>query len=241
MSQQEIVLTRGTERKAYVKQMFNDIAHRYDLLNHLLSGGIDIYWRKKAISKLQVEPADTVLDLACGTGDLAIETVAQKNCKVIGADIAHRMLVYGSEKLAKKKLQNKISFVNGDGEFLPFTDGSFQGVTIAFGIRNMGSVHQALEEMQRILSEKGQAIILEFSLPTNILFKKLYLFYFNHILPQIGRVISNDSQAYTYLPASVEKFPAISEFEEWMKQAGFNSIGHWKLFNGVAVIYRGIK
>jgi len=241
MSQKEMVLTRGEDRKHYVKGMFNAIAHRYDFLNHFLSAGIDIYWRKKAILKLEVDKQDSVLDLACGTGDFAIETVKQKQCNVIGTDIAQKMLVYGNKKLSKNKLQNQIDYINGDGEALPFSEGSFQGVTIAFGIRNMGSVDNALTEMFRILGQKGQAIILEFSLPTNVVFRKLYLFYFNHLLPRIGRLISSDHQAYTYLPASVEKFPAISEFESWMQKAGFTNIEHWKLLNGIAVIYKGIK
>ena len=241
MSQKEMVLTRGEDRKHYVKGMFNAIAPRYDFLNHFLSAGIDIYWRKKAISKLEVTKQDVVLDLACGTGDFAIETVKQKKCRVIGADIAQQMLVHGNEKLRKNNLKNHIDYINGDGETLPFSAGSFMGVTIAFGIRNMGSVDNALKEMYRILGLEGQAIILEFSLPTNTVFRKLYLFYFNHILPRIGRLISSDHQAYTYLPASVEKFPAISEFESWMLKAGFTNIKHWKLLNGVAVIYKGIK
>ena len=241
MSQKEMVLTRGEDRKNYVKSMFNAIAHRYDFLNHFLSAGIDIYWRKKAISKLDVTKQDMVLDLACGTGDFAIETVKQKQCRVIGTDIAQQMLVYGNEKLRRKNLGNQVGYVNGDGEALPFPAERFKGVTIAFGIRNMGSVDNALREMHRILVMKGQAIILEFSLPTNSIFRGLYLFYFNYILPRIGRLISNDHQAYTYLPASVEKFPAISEFESWMKKAGFTDIIHWKLLNGIAVIYKGIK
>ena len=240
MKQKEMVLTRGTERKTYVKQMFNDIAHRYDFLNHFLSGGIDIYWRKKAIAKLNVQKEDVVLDLACGTGDFALETAKVKGCRVVGTDIALRMLVFGKQKLKKKHAQ-KISYINGDGEFLPFKNGCFNGVTIAFGIRNMGDIHSALSEMKRILAKDGQAIILEFSLPVNPLFRRPYLFYFNHILPKIGRAVSSDSQAYSYLPASVEKFPAVSEFEGWMRDAGFGRIQHWRLLNGVAVIYRGIN
>lgn len=236
-----MVLTRGEDRKHYVKGMFNAIAHRYDFLNHFLSAGIDIYWRKKAISKLDVTNQDIVLDLACGTGDFAIETVKQKKCRVVGTDIAQKMLVFGNEKLHKKNLISQINYVNGDGEVLPFYEDRFQGVTIAFGIRNMGNVDQALREMRRILVPRGQAIILEFSLPTNPIFRRLYLFYFNHILPIIGRMISSDQQAYTYLPASVEKFPAIPQFESWMKNAGFTNIEHCKLLNGVAVIYKGVK
>ncbi len=241
MTQKEMVLTRGGERKAYVKQMFNDIAYRYDFLNHLLSGGIDVYWRKKSVSKLDVQPGDRVLDLACGTADFAIETAQRKQCQVVGTDIAHQMLVFAQEKIKKKKLKQSVALLNGDGEHLPFVNASFQGVTIAFGIRNMGSIEDALCEMNRILSKEGQAIILEFSLPVNPVLRQIYLLYFKHVLPRIGSLFSKDDQAYSYLPASVESFPTISEFERTMQQAGFRNIKHWKLLNGVAVIYRGSK
>jgi len=241
MTPKEMVLTRGGERKAYVKQMFNDIAYRYDFLNHLLSGGIDVYWRKKSVSKLEVKPGERVLDLACGTADFAIETAQRKHCQVVGTDIAHQMLVFAKEKITKKNLSPSVALLNGDGEHLPFANASFQGVTIAFGIRNMGSIEAALSEMNRILSKEGQAVILEFSLPVNSIVRRSYLLYFKHILPQIGRLFSKDEQAYTYLPASVESFPSITEFEQTMEQAGFRNIKHWKLLNGVAVIYRGSK
>ena len=241
MTQKQMVLTRGNERKAYVKQMFNAIAHRYDFLNHLLSGGIDVYWRKKSVSKLDVQPGDRVLDLACGTADFAIETAQRKQCRVVGTDIAHQMLIFAKEKLKKRKRTGDIKLVNGDGEHLPFKEAAFQGVTIAFGIRNMGSIEAALSEMRRILSIQGQVVILEFSLPVNPVLRQAYLLYFKHVLPRIGRLFSKDKQAYTYLPASVESFPSISEFEEAMRQAGFKEIKHWKLLNGVAVIYRGSK
>ncbi|MGD9488859.1 MAG: bifunctional demethylmenaquinone methyltransferase/2-methoxy-6-polyprenyl-1,4-benzoquinol methylase UbiE [Calditrichaceae bacterium] len=237
----EMVLTAGSERKTYVTKMFNSIAHRYDLLNHLLSGGIDIYWRKKAISKLKVDGQGLVLDLATGTGDLAIEVISQKKCKVIGADIALRMLKFGYQKIEKKNLSSQCRFVNADGEGLPFSDSIFNGVTIAFGIRNMGTIPDALAEMYRILKSDGEAIILEFSLPTFRPFRWLYLFYFNKILPIIGNLISKDGAAYSYLPASVEKFPSIGDFSSWMEEAGFRNLNHWKLLNGIAVIYKGTR
>lgn len=233
---QGMVLTSGQERKKYVRHMFNNIARRYDFLNHFLSAGIDIYWRKRAIAKLQVEPEDRVLDLACGTGDFALEAWRSKGCKVVGTDIALRMLQYG-----QKKIGSEIPLVNGDGELLPFNDGIFAGVTIAFGIRNMGTIPDALKEMSRILKSNGQAVILEFSLPRNILFRKLYIFYFKNILPLLGKLISRDTDAYSYLPASVEKFPETTEFKNWMLDAGFKRVEHIDLLNGVAVIYSGHK
>lgn len=241
MSESRMVLEQGEERKSYVREMFNAIAHRYDFLNHFLSGGIDIYWRRKAIAKLDVDENALVLDLASGTADLAIETVRQKRCKVMATDIALRMLVFAKEKLRRKNLESRMALVNGDGESLPFRENDFDAVTIAFGIRNMGTISQALAEMLRILNEGGQAVILEFSLPVNRVFRTAYLFYFKNILPLIGKLVSKDEQAYSYLPASVEKFPEIAEFTSWMKQAGFRDVEYWKLLNGVAVIYKGVK
>lgn len=236
-----MVLPTGEERKNYVRFMFNAIARRYDLLNHLLSFGIDTYWRKKAIAKLDVGQQDLVLDLACGTGDFARETIRQKKCRVVGADLARQMLLYGKRKKTKNKQHHSLYFTNADGEFLPFRSKTFNGATIAFGIRNMGDMNQALAEMSRVLAENGQLIILEFSLPELKAYRALYLLYFKHILPRIGRAISGDSLAYSYLPLSVGAFPQMDEFISLMKQNGFRQVHHWKLLNGVVVIYKGLK
>jgi demethylmenaquinone methyltransferase/2-methoxy-6-polyprenyl-1,4-benzoquinol methylase len=234
------VLKENAEHKVNIKRMFNAIAPRYDLINHLLSCGVDIYWRKKAISKLNVSENSLVLDLACGSADFTIETIIEKKCSVIGVDFAQQMLICAKRKIKKKKL-NSFWLLNGDGEQLPFVSRAFDGVTSAFGIRNMASIETALGEMHRILKENGQALILEFSLPAFKPFRKLYLFYFNNILPIIGKILSKDKNAYSYLPASVKKFPAVDEFVIWMKEAGFRDIQYWKLLNGIAVIYKGIK
>jgi demethylmenaquinone methyltransferase/2-methoxy-6-polyprenyl-1,4-benzoquinol methylase len=235
---QEMAAISGTERKKYVKNMFNGIARHYDLLNHLLSGGIDIYWRKKAISKLKPQAGESILDLACGTGDFAIESKKRADCEVFGADIALEMLKLGSKKAAA---DSSISFLNADGEQLPLKENCVNGVTIAFGIRNMGTIPNALKEMNRILISGGRTVVLEFSTPTSLIFKKIYLFYFNVILPFIGKLISNDSEAYRYLPESVGNFPAIEDFVKLMEDAGFVNVQYWKLLNGIAVIYRGEK
>ncbi|HID40111.1 MAG TPA: bifunctional demethylmenaquinone methyltransferase/2-methoxy-6-polyprenyl-1,4-benzoquinol methylase UbiE [Calditrichaeota bacterium] len=237
----DIKLSQGEERKFYVKRMFNAIARRYDLLNHLLSLGIDIYWRKKAIGKLSVSEYALVLDLACGTGDFALETIRQKKCHVVGADIAAQMLVFGNQKKQKKKEGKQLWFANADGEQLPFPDNSFDGATIAFGIRNMGDMDQALREFARVLKPSAPLVVLEFSLPQFRPFRAVYLFYFKHILPRVGALISGDREAYSYLPLSVGEFPSIPSFREKMKQAGFSPITHWRLLNGVAVIYRGLS
>ncbi len=233
-----MVLTAGAERKSYVKRMFNAIAHRYDFLNHLLSFGLDIRWRKKAISHLdQKRDYGFVLDLACGTGDFARETAQKTGARVIGTDIALQMLTTGS----KKKGMQSVDLLNGDAEMLPFRDHRFDAVTIAFGIRNMGHVDTALSEMHRILTTGGQAIVLEFSTPEMQPFRTLYLFYFNHILPRVGRLISGDKQAYAYLPASVDAFPGIAEFMKKMETAGFRDVEAVPLLFGVAMIYKGCK
>lgn len=237
MTQETMILEPGEKKKHYVRRMFNSIAHRYDFLNHFLSFGIDIIWRKIAIKKLQVSEGQKVLDLACGTGDFALEIIRQKKCTVVGADIALRMLQFARPKAQGKPLH----LINADGEQLPFGDQTFAGATIAFGIRNMGDRLQALKEIYRVLERDGQIVVLEFSLPKFLPFRLIYLFYFKNILPFVGRMVSKDKQAYSYLPASVEKFPTIKEFEEELSLAGFSSLTHQKLLNGVAVIYKGIK
>jgi demethylmenaquinone methyltransferase/2-methoxy-6-polyprenyl-1,4-benzoquinol methylase len=236
---QEMARISGAERKKYVKNMFNGIARRYDLLNHLLSGGVDIYWRKRAVTKLNPKKGERILDLACGTGDFAIESRRRADCTVFGADIAVEMLRLGKRKTAEI---SQISFINADGEQLSVKSGSIDGVTIAFGIRNMGSIIDALREMNRVLiPSKGRAVILEFSKPASPLLKAVYLFYFNKILPVIGRLISSDADAYRYLPESVDNFPEVENFVKMMEKAGFDNVRYWKLFNGIAVIYRGEK
>ncbi len=234
MTQPHMVLEPGDKKKHYVQRMFNAIAHRYDFLNHFLSLGIDIIWRKKAIRQLDVGEGQTVLDLASGTADFALEILRQRHCRVVGADIALRMLQFARQKSKDQRLQ----LINADGEFLPFKDHSFAAATVAFGIRNMGDRLKALKEMNRVLQPAGQAVILEFSLPTFAPFRALYLFYFKHILPRVGRLVSKDKEAYSYLPASVERFPTIEEFESELHQAGFEHLEHQKLMNGVAVIYK---
>ncbi len=232
-------LKHGPERKKYVSRMFNSIAHRYDFLNHLLSAGTDIWWRKKAVAKLNLTPASHVLDLACGTGDLGFEINRRFQCRVTGVDIAGQMLQIGKHKIDNENI--KFSFLNGDGEQLPFRDGVFDAAGIAFGIRNMGNIPQAIAEMARVLCRQGEIVILEFSLPSNRLIRNMYGFYFNQILPLVGRIISRDPEAYTYLPASVNDFPSVGSFVDLMQSSGFVSVTATRLFNGIAVIYYGRK
>lgn len=235
------VLTNGNERKQYVKKMFNDIAHRYDFLNHLLSGGTDVYWRRKAISKLNLSADSLVLDIACGTGDLAFTTYKLKKSKVIAVDIATNMLTLGKQKAEEKKQSKYVHFLAGDGENIPFADKSFDAVTIAFGVRNMGDIKKNLNEMSRILKPGGEIVILEFSTPKSKLLKNIYVYYFHKILPGIGKFVSKDKDAYTYLPESVSDFPKPREFARWIEDEDFDPVNYWRLFNGIAIIYKGVK
>lgn len=234
-------LTDGKTRKEYVQKMFNDIAHRYDLLNHLLSAGTDIYWRRKAVSKLNINSGSLILDIACGTGDLAFTSNKLKKSKVYGIDIATKMLELGNRKAQEKGTSENVKFFAGDGENLPFNNEVFDAVTIAFGVRNMGNVKKNLSEMSRVLKPGGQLIVLEFSTPKLNFLKKIFRIYFHNILPLIGRIISKDQKAYTYLPVSVDYFPPRREFARWIEDADFSPVCFWRLFNGIAVIYKGIK
>lgn len=235
------ILTRGEKRKQYVRKMFNDIANRYDLLNHLLSAGSDIYWRRKAILKLNIPEHALVLDLACGTGDFAFTAIKMKKAKVVGIDIALNMLTIGKQKAENQNRTNSISFVAGDGEKLPLKSDSFDAVIIAFGVRNMGNVNENLREMNRILKPGGELLILEFSTPKSRLLRRIFRIYFYKILPAIGRLISKDPEAYDYLPESVDYFHNRREFSRIIEDENFFKVRYWRLFNGIAVIYKGIK
>ncbi|MCL4170724.1 UNVERIFIED_CONTAM: hypothetical protein GTU68_012394, partial [Idotea baltica] len=184
--------------------MFNNISPKYDLLNHLLSLGIDIRWRKKAIKLLKPSSPKTILDVATGTADFAIEALSLKPEKVIGVDISDGMLEVGKEKIKKKGLTETISLENGDSENLRFTDNTFDAVIVAFGVRNFENLENGLANMHRVLKTGGKVVILEFSKPTAFPFKQLYNFYFKSILPVIGNGVSKDNSAYTYLPESVQ-------------------------------------
>ncbi len=234
-------LSTGIKRKQFVQKMFNDIAHRYDLLNHLLSGGTDVYWRRKAISKLSIPQNSLVLDIACGTGDFAFTAQKHKNAKVYGIDIATNMLTLGKQKTIDKEKSDKIKFLAGDGEKLPFEDSAFDAVTISFGVRNMGDIKKNLSEMSRVLKPGGELIVLEFSTPKSKSLNKIYGFYFHKVLPFIGKIISKDKEAYKYLPVSVDYFPARREFARWIEDEDFSPVNFWRLFNGIAVIYKGVK
>lgn len=228
-------------KKEQVALMFNNISKKYDLLNHLLSLGIDIQWRKKAIKLLSSVKPQTILDVATGTADFAIEALSLKPKKVIGVDISDGMLDIGRKKIKKKNLDQIISLENGDSENLRFEDNNFDAVIVAFGVRNFENLERGLMNMCRVLKKDGKVIILEFSKPTSFPFKQMYNFYFKSILPIIGNVISKDNSAYTYLPESVQAFPQGVKFLEILKRTGFNQTECIQLTFGICSIYTGVK
>ncbi|OQX81719.1 MAG: bifunctional demethylmenaquinone methyltransferase/2-methoxy-6-polyprenyl-1,4-benzoquinol methylase [Bacteroidetes bacterium 4484_249] len=228
-------------KKQQVKTMFNNIAHRYDFLNHFLSGGIDFIWRKKAIKTLSANNPKTILDVATGTGDLAIAAIKLNPEKIIGIDIAEDMVEIGRTKVRKKNLEQVIQLQTGDSENIQFSDNYFDAAMVAFGVRNFENLEKGLSEMHRILKPGGEVMILEFSKPIRFPVKQFYNFYFRYILPFIGRLISGDSSAYTYLPDSVSEFPHGNEFLNILTKVGFKNPGHRPLTFGIASIYSGWK
>ncbi|MEQ8550820.1 MAG: bifunctional demethylmenaquinone methyltransferase/2-methoxy-6-polyprenyl-1,4-benzoquinol methylase UbiE [Cyclobacteriaceae bacterium] len=227
-------------KKEQVATMFDNISENYDFLNHFLSAGIDIVWRKKAIKLLKKDNPKIILDIATGTGDFAIEALALNPDKVIGVDISEGMLEVGRKKMTKKGIKN-IEMVSGDSEGLQFEDNKFDAVIVAFGVRNFEHLEKGLEDMFRVLKPGGRAVILEFSKPTKFPMKQLYNFYFKYILPVIGKVVSKDNSAYTYLPESVAQFPDGSKFLNILDKIGFKETQCKALTFGISSIYTGLK
>lgn len=221
--------------------MFDNIAHRYDLLNRSLSMGIDVIWRKKAIAKLKDIQPKTILDVATGTGDFALEAMSLNPDKITGVDISVGMLALGKEKIAKKNLSDKIEMVVGDSERLPFSDNSFDAATVAFGVRNFENLQQGLADIHRVLKPGAKLVILELSTPKKFPVKQLFGLYFNHVLPFLGRMLSKDDSAYTYLPMSVNAFPDGENFLKVMTQAGFRGNTSQSLTFGICSLYTGTK
>ncbi len=232
---------QNSDKKAQVAQMFDNISPRYDFLNHFLSLGIDILWRKEAIKLLKYEHPKLILDVATGTADFAIEALELKPKKVIGIDISEGMLSYGREKLKKKKLDDRIELQSGDSENLHFSDNYFDAVIVSFGVRNFENLELGLKEILRVLKPGGSLVVLEFSKPRNFPFKQLYNFYFNNILPSIGQSISKDEAAYSYLPESVQAFPDGKDFLNILAKIGYIPTKCKILTLGISTIYQGKK
>lgn len=231
-----------TPSRVEVWRMFDRIAPRYDLLNHLLSFNRDRAWRRKMTTLLPKRSGLILLDLATGTADqlLAIYDSGQI-ARGVGIDPAGQMLVIGRQKIEARGLGNQLVLEIGSAEQLPFADNSFDVMTISFGIRNVTDVHKALQEMYRVLRPEGRALILEFSLPKNAFIRAIYLFYFRHVVPRLGGFISGDREAYRYLNQTVETFPYGADFDAEMVKAGFGRSTHTPLTFGVATIYQGDK
>jgi demethylmenaquinone methyltransferase/2-methoxy-6-polyprenyl-1,4-benzoquinol methylase len=219
--------------------MFDAIAQRYDLLNHLLSGGIDRTWRKRAIRSLALTGNERVLDLCTGTGDLAIAAVRARPgaARVAGVDFAAAMLRVGREKLARERLGDRIALVRGDATRIPIAGGSVDAVTIAFGIRNVENVAAACAEIHRVLRPGGRLAILEFAVPTMPGWRSVYGWYIRHVLPRIGRAVSRHKGAYGYLPASIDAFATPDELVTILRQAGFGAISTVRLTLGSVCLY----
>lgn len=224
-------------KKEQVAEMFNNIAPKYDLLNQILSLGIHKGWRKKAIKLLGKEKPRTILDIATGTGDFAIEALKLNPEKVTGVDISEGMLKLGIEKVKKLGLSDKIELKKGDSENLVFPDNSFDAVTVGFGVRNFENLEKGIADIYRVLNVNGTLVVLEFSKPRKFPIRQLYKFYSKFITPTIGRLFSKDSSAYSYLPESVNAFPDGEDFLNVLKKAGFNSTKANTVAFGIASIY----
>ncbi len=228
-------------KKEQVATMFNNISKKYDFLNHFLSLGIDILWRKKAIKLLKELHPKIILDIATGTGDFAIEALSLNPTKIIGIDISEGMLAVGKEKMKQKGVTHIIDLQLGDSENLLFDDNYFDAYTVGFGVRNFEHLEKGLAEMLRVLRPNGRAVILEFSKPKAFPVKQLYNFYFNHILPTIGKLVSKDNAAYTYLPESVNAFPEGDEFVNILNKLGYKNVQAIPLMFGISSIYTATK
>ena len=229
-----------SSKKSQVEDMFDNIAPKYDLLNHVLSMKIDVLWRNKLVKWLNKDQPKETLDVATGTGDLAIAVQKGTGAKVVGLDLSQQMLNVGIIKIKKLNLDGKISMQKGDAENLPFEDNRFDAVSVAFGVRNFENLNKGLSELRRVVKENKSVYILEFSKVEGFL-GPFYMFYFKNILPAIGRLVSKDNRAYTYLPDSVNAFPFGEKMKQILLDTGFKKVEYKKLSLGIATIYKATK
>ncbi|MEG0926005.1 bifunctional demethylmenaquinone methyltransferase/2-methoxy-6-polyprenyl-1,4-benzoquinol methylase UbiE [Chryseobacterium sp.] len=227
-------------KKSQVEDMFDNIAPKYDLLNHVLSMKIDVLWRNKLVRWMKNDNPQEVLDVATGTGDLAIAIEKGTGSKVVGLDLSQQMLNVGVIKIKKLKLDGKISMQKGDAENLPFEDNRFDAVSVAFGVRNFENLTKGLAELRRVVKDNKSVYILEFSKVEGFL-GPFYMFYFKNILPAIGSLVSKDNRAYTYLPDSVNAFPFGEKMKQILLDTGFKKVEYKKLSLGIATIYKATK
>ncbi len=229
---------------SFIKGMFDNIASKYDLLNKILSLRRDVYWRSKMVAEVKnySKSKINVLDIACGTGDVAIEFINQKgnSVNVVGIDFSEKMLIKAQDKIKKMSFRN-INLVNANALSLPFTAESFDIITIAFGIRNIKNRISALRDFYSLLKPKGTLLVLELSLPQKNIISKIFMYYFTNILPKIGKIFSKNSFAYTYLPSSVLNFPSANEFASIMVDAGFSQVSYKNFTMGIVNLFAGHK
>ncbi|MHA6697555.1 bifunctional demethylmenaquinone methyltransferase/2-methoxy-6-polyprenyl-1,4-benzoquinol methylase UbiE [Chryseobacterium sp. A301] len=227
-------------KKNQVEDMFDNIAPKYDLLNHVLSMKIDVLWREKLVKWMRQDQPKEVLDVATGTGDLAIAVHKGTKARIVGMDLSQQMLNVGIEKIKKLGLDSQISMQKGDAEDLDFEDNRFDALSVAFGVRNFENLPKGLSEMRRVIKPGSSAYILEFSKVEGIL-GPIYMFYFKNILPLIGRLVSKDNRAYTYLPDSVNAFPYGEKMKTVLLEAGYSKVEYKTLSLGIATIYKATK
>jgi demethylmenaquinone methyltransferase/2-methoxy-6-polyprenyl-1,4-benzoquinol methylase len=222
--------------------MFSAIAPRYDLLNGLLSAGRDRSWRREAVRAAAPPARGRLLDVCAGTADMSLEAGRQyAGIRIAGVDFSRPMVALGRRKVERAGLASRIALCEGSAEALPFPDESFDATTIAFGLRNVPDRARALAEMHRVLRSGGRAVVLEFTTPSGRLFRRLYLWYFHHVLPRIGRLISGHRSAYAYLPASVADFPPPEGVAAWMREAGFRDVSYRIMTGGIVAIHVGVR
>lgn len=243
MYKQESVTPYGEgSKQEQIRRMFDKIAPSYDRLNHALSLGIDRRWRRTAVDALGIHQPQQILDIATGTGDFALLLAKRiKPQHIVGADISEGMMAVGREKVKEEGLQNVISFQYEDCMQLSFPDGSFDAVTSSYGVRNFQNLDKGLQEMQRVLRPGGHLLIVELTPPPSFPMKQLFWLYAHVVMPLLGRIISHDDSAYTYLPASMEAFPQPEQMEGILRKAGFTEV-HWRRFTfGISTMYLATK
>lgn len=240
-NQEHLKQLKGEGKREKVENMFDSIAGSYDFLNHFLSFGIDYIWRNKALKIIKSVNPESILDIATGTGDLAILSSKAKPQRIVGIDISQNMLNVGIEKIKKKGLQDLIKMQKEDSEDLSFDDNTFDLAMVAFGVRNFENLEKGLSEIKRVLKPGGTFIVLELSEPRVFPMKQLYSFYSKNILPTFGKIVSNDSSAYTYLPESVKRFPSYEKFTKIMDKVGFKNTSFSPLSFGISNLYRAEK
>lgn len=227
-------------KKKEIEKMFDNIAQNYDMLNRLLSISIDKWWKKKLIQEIQIKNPQYMLDVATGTGDIAIEYAKRTNAQIIGCDISKKMIEVGKNKINKMNLQHRISIINADVECIPFSENTFDVITVAFGIRNFQNLNKGLFEILRVLKKNGELHILEFSQSKSFL-NPFFKFYIHYILPKIGEFISKDLEAYSYLSSSIKLFPSGKQLKIILEKIGYHNIKYKKLTFGIVTLYQGIK